>query len=226
MPTPPGAKFELLPVGATLPSDADCAARVRRGGSEVRAKNNTANHTVGAVNSTYPRSTGNFTGTTDEIIQWAACKWGFPEDLLRAQVAKESYWTQYATGDWTGDAANCAPGHGIGVDGRPGQCPESMGLMQVRTQYFRDSINNAIASSAYNLDVSLAVWRNCFEGRETWLNDVDRGSQYAAGDMWGCVGRWFAGRWHTAPAEQYITAVKDYLNQRIWETPGFINYNG
>ncbi|HEU5099745.1 MAG TPA: hypothetical protein VFU22_12030, partial [Roseiflexaceae bacterium] len=27
-------------------------------------------------------------------------------------------------------------------------------------------------------------------------------SAYAAGDAWGCVGRRFAGRWHTQPAEE------------------------
>ena len=40
----------------------------------------------------YRRVTGNFTGTTDEIIQWAACKWGIDEDIVRAQMAKESWW--------------------------------------------------------------------------------------------------------------------------------------
>jgi autotransporter family porin len=63
--------------------------------------------------------------------------------------------------------------------------------------------------------------RACYEGYELWLNNVDRGSQYAAGDMWGCVGRWYAGRWHTTAAESYITKVKDYLNQRIWESASF-----
>ena len=172
----------------------------------------------------FPRATGNFTGTTDEIIQWAACKWGFDEDTLRAQVAKESYWTQTNLGDWTTTPANCAPRHPIGADGRPGECPESVGLMQVRTPYFRDSVDGSLRSSAYNLDIALNVWRNCYEGRETWLNDVDRGRQYAAGDAWGCIGRWFSGRWYTAPAQTYINEVRSYLNQRIWETPSFINF--
>ena len=30
------------------------------------------------------RSDGQYAGTTDEIFQWAACKWGLPDDLLRA----------------------------------------------------------------------------------------------------------------------------------------------
>ena len=41
------------------------------------------------------------------------------------------------------------------------------------------------------------------------------------GDEWGCVGRWFAGRWHTAPAQQYIGFVKKYLRERIWLQPDF-----
>ena len=47
---------------------------------------------------------------------------------------------------------------------------------------------------------------------------------YAAGDLWGCVGVWFSGRWHTEPAEQYIAAVKDYVQQRIWTTRDFREY--
>jgi hypothetical protein len=35
------------------------------------------------------------------------------------------------------------------------------------------------------------------------------------------VGRWFAGRWHTAPAQQYIARVRQYLRERIWTHPDF-----
>jgi autotransporter family porin len=72
-----------------------------------------------------------------------------------------------------------------------------------------------------NADLAYGIWRTCFEGYETWLNTVDQGQHYAAGDAWGCVGRWFSGRWHTQPAEDYITRVKGYLSQRIWETHDF-----
>ena len=56
------------------------------------------------------RVTGNFTGTTDQIIQWAACKWGIDEDIVRAQAAKESGWHQNAAGDWRTDG-NCSRTH-------------------------------------------------------------------------------------------------------------------
>ena len=93
--------------------------------------------------------------------------------------------------------------------------------MQVRSPYWGWAFNNgngdAKTSSAFNMDVALAARRNCFEGNDTWL-----GSPYAAGDLWGCVGMWFSGRWHDAPAEQYIADVKSYLSQRIWTTSGFL----
>ncbi len=42
-----------------------------------------------------PRVTGHHTGTTDENIQWAACKWGLSDNLLRAIAFRESDWYQY-----------------------------------------------------------------------------------------------------------------------------------
>jgi autotransporter family porin len=204
---PPAGHFNTLPPGAALPSDATCAAQVRRTTTEIRPQNATYNQTKGFGSPAnppqplYKRVTGNFTGTTDEIIQWAACKWGIDEDIVRAQTAKESYWTMTAVGD----------------NG------ESFGLMQVRKPYWAWAFNNGVgdaqSSSAFNMDAALAARRNCFEGNETWL-----GGSYAKGDIWGCVGLWFSGRWHDAGAEQYITDVKGYLNPPIWTTPGFINY--
>ena len=223
--TPPATYFGWVGVGGSLPTDEQCASWVRDA-PENRPHNDGYNATTwGARAPEFARSTGNFAGTTDEIIQWAACKWGFDEDTLRAQVAKESYWSQLNLGDWGSDPSRCAPEHPIGVDGRPGQCPESVGMMQVRAPYFPYSAaEGALKSSAYNLDVALHVWRNCFDGLETWLNQVERGRDYAAGDAWGCIGRWFSGRWYTQPSVDYIVAVQDYLNRRIWTDQGFIDW--
>ena len=230
-PSPPG---EALPVGAELPSDADCASRVHAGDADVRPSNADYNRTRGHptpanADPNYPfygRVTGDFVGTTDEIIQWAACKWGIDANIVRAQAAKETYWFQKNVGDFGSDPTRCVPGHPIGADDRPGECPESIGIMQVRYPYFVTTIGDAITSTAYNLDLAYAVWRTCYEGQEEWLNTVERGQPYAAGDLWGCIGRWLAGRWYTPPARSYIDAVKDYLDQRIWESPGFIDYHG
>ena len=237
-PTPqPVDHFSTLPPGSTLPSDAVCAALVRAA-PENKGMNTQYNATVGshrlaadffAPGSGDPRGnteimsrvSGNFTGTTDEILQWVACKWGVDEDLVRAQTAIESWWHQNAKGDWGTDPQRCPPGHGLGADGQPGQCPESWGLLQNRYPYEQSAWPGMADSSAFNADTAYGIWRACFEGYEWWLNTVDRDQQYAAGDAWGCVGRWFSGRWHTAAAEGYIDRVQGYLNSRIWETPNF-----
>jgi autotransporter family porin len=199
----PGEKFVTLPPGSALPGDAECAARVRPA-PEIRPDNATQNATRGTnPNDKYPRVTGDFTGTTDEILQWAACKWGIDEDIVRAQIAKESWWNM----DNVGDGG------------------ESFGLGQVRVPYHQTAFedDNAKKSSSYNVDYTYAGWRSCYEGNETWLNQFERGQEYAAGDHWGCLGVWFSGRWHVPDAEQYIAAVQDYLSLRIWETPDFAN---
>ena len=218
----PTAHFSTLPVGAALPSDADCAARVRKT-AEIRPQNAPFNVRASgpAQGGFYARVTGNFAGTTDEISQWASCKWGIDEDIVRAQAAKESGWFQQGRGDWTADSTRCVPGHGLGIDGRAGQCPESIGMMQTRYPYLQAAFPMATNSTAYNLDEALAARRSCFEGNETWLNQFPRGQNYAAGDLWGCVGMWFAGRWHTTDADTYTATVQDYLNSRIWETADF-----
>jgi autotransporter family porin len=226
-----GGRFGTLPIGSPLPSDADCAARVRPA-KEVRPDNAGFNRTQGHPtpvtadpnNPRFGRVTGAFTGTTDEIIQWVACKWGVDEDVVRAQAAKETYWFQKNLGDFGTDATRCVPGHPIGADGKADHCPESIGIMQVRYPYFQTTIKDAIASTAYNLDLAYALWRSCYEGELQWLNTVERGQDYAAGDLWGCVGSWFAGRWYTDPAKDYIAAVQDYVKQRIWETSGFLEH--
>jgi hypothetical protein len=221
-PPPPGSgHFATLPVGAALPSGATCAAQVRDA-VEIRPGNAAANNNRGGRSyannrtdwSEFDRIDGDFAGTTDEIIQWAACKWGLDEDMARAQVVKESWWQQSANGD----------------NG------ESWGLGQVREPYhqsaFEFSAVNARNSSAYNLDYTFASWRACFEGVFTWLNTVERGATYGPGDAWGCMGVWYSGRWYTDAAIAYLEGgltpgygdrgVKQHFTLRTWEDPTFI----
>jgi len=229
--------FATLPPGSALPGDAQCAAWVRaRPFPESKRVNagfdQATGHRLGAA--FFPSSDdarantqigsrvdGAFTGTTQEILRWAACKWGVDEDLVYAQAAKESWWRQTTKGDFGTDATACPPGHGLGVDGQPGQCPQSYGILQNRYPFEQTSWPGILSSTAMNADTAYAIWRVCYEGYEHWLNNVDRGTQYGAGDAWGCVGRWFAGRWHTAPADQYVSAVQGYQSQRIWQTANF-----
>jgi autotransporter family porin len=220
-PAPPSGNFKTLPVGASLPSGAECAARVTSR-PEIRPENATANNRRGSranantsnAWSGFSRVDGDFAGTTDEIIQWAACKWGIDEDIARAQVVKESWWRQSANGDGG----------------------ESWGLGQVRDTAHQSAFQygvNARTSSAYNLDYTYASWRACYVGAYEWLNSVERGRQYAAGDAWGCVGVWFTGRWYTEGVSIYLDGgatdgygdrgVREHLALRTWEDPVFIN---
>ena len=232
------SKFTTLPLGSALPSDAQCAARVRRQ-PEDRPANVAHNATPGnqqlgsdvfsgddprAYSEFGVRVTGYFSGTTDETLQWAACKWGIDEDIVRAQAAVESWWHSDAKGDWGTEAGRCPPGHGLGVDdpvNHPDTCPESWGLLQTRYPYHVSAWPGMASSSAFQVDAAYAVWRACYEGYEGWLNQVGHGQDYAPGDVWGCVGRWYAGRWHTSEAEYYIGRVKAYLNARVWDQPYF-----
>ena len=132
------AYFHTLPPGAALPSGAQCARWVRaRPIAENKGMNRAYNRAKGepvgprflagdapqADRLIAPRINGNFTGTTREILRWAACKWGIDQDIVFAQAAVESWWRQTTLGDW--ESSGCPPGHGPGVDGKPGLCPQS-----------------------------------------------------------------------------------------------------
>jgi hypothetical protein len=230
------ARFGTLPPGSALPSSAQCAAWVRaspypENKGANRVANQTTGHAIGAAffsgddaranTALGPRVDGQFTGTTGQILRWSACKWGIDEDLVFAQAAIESWWQQGTLGDFGTDGSRCAPGRGLGVDGRAGQCPESFGILQNRYPYEQTAWPGIANSTAMNADLGYAIFRVCFEGYETWLNTVERGQNYAAGDVWGCVGRWFSGRWHTQAGEDYVARVKGYQDQKIWTTPNF-----
>jgi hypothetical protein len=215
-PTPPPTQhFGTLAPGSVLPSGAQCATQVRAA-SEIRSDNATANHNRGSranANtrtdwSGFNRVDGDFAGTTDELMQWAACKWGIDEDIVRAQSIKETGWHQANIGD-NGD---------------------SFGITQVRTSAhpsaFQYSAVNARNSTAYNLDYAYAVWRGCYEGVYTWLNTVEHNGTYAAGDVWGCVGLWFSGRWYVntdAYLNQPGDSVHWHYTNKTWLTSAFIN---
>ncbi len=221
-----GGSTAFLPPGAALPSDAACAAQVRSVG-EVRALNVGPNASAGGpvLSGAYRnRVTGNFTGSTDEIIQWVACKWGLPADVVRAQVTVESWWRQYNLGDWTTNGSHCPPGHPLGADGKAGQCPESLSLLQIKYRFHDDVFPAVEQSTAYGLDYAYAMWRSCYEGTQTWLNDVERGRDYAAGDAWGCIGRWFSGRWHTSAAQTYIDRVQSDMAGQRWTSAEFLGH--
>ena len=109
-PTPaPGPIRSWRAVGSRPLSDATARSLVTPR-TEIRPANDAANHYVptaselaafhgAASNPLAQYVTGGFAGTTDEILQWGAHKWGIPEDILRAVAVQESWWRQAAMGD-------------------------------------------------------------------------------------------------------------------------------
>ena len=240
-PPPSGGYFKLKPVGsfASLPTNSEAAEMVHYSTWEPRPQNDQANHTTppltfktagysGMENhaAVFGRVDGQFTGTTDEIIQWAAAKWGLPDNLIRAEAVVESYWYQDnrssnghpISGEGYGDFGSCGgspPPSGYGANG-----PASFGMMQDKWCSLKDPSAPGYdgwpwseRSTAYNLDMFGAVIRGCYEGWDTWL-----GASYHSGDLWGCVGRWYSGAWYTAGAVQYIQRVKAFKKSEPWLT--------
>jgi hypothetical protein len=228
--------FGTVAAGGALPAPSQCAAWARAAPFAENKPGNsgpnqrTGQHVGGDIFSgddaranrvIAPRIDGQFTGTTGQILRWVACKWGIDEDIVLAQAAVESWWRQSTQGDLGTDPAACPPGHGLGADGTAGKCPQSYGILQTRYPYMKSGWPGIAESTAMSADLAYGIWRACFDGYETWLNTVEQGQRYAAGDVWGCVGRWFSGRWHTAASDTYVTKVRDYLSQRIWQQPSF-----
>lgn len=232
--------FRLLAKGQSLPSDETCKTAVAEDTSEPLPSNSAANHTIptdsflasyrisvssgegGASAKILQRVDGRFTGTTDAVLKWASCKWGFDEDITRATAVNESHWKQAGVGDVD---------NGI-----------SLGILQIKTRDY-PSTCRAVAvsqnptkvndpdcyshnSTAFNADYKLAQQRACFEGEIDYLDErvpVAGYPSYRNGTpdqmMWGCVGWWYSGGWYDSGALTYIGQVQVYLRTKPWLHP-------
>jgi len=271
-PPPASGYFSTLPAKtwAHLPDDDQCARRVHRSQWEPRPGNALPNSRmpdpgkvhaalasrprarVGAYDERWDswllaRVTGHHTGTTDENIQWAACKWGIADNLLRAIALRESAWFQYeiypdgrcvlqhgcgdlVTAPTSASRAYCRglslTGHDYAVDFGRASCPRTFSIVGVMS--WQDPAWGAMAgnqngtfpfnrdSTAFALDYLGAFLRGCQEGWVRWLGH--RGA-YRPGDIWGCVGTWYAGSWWSAEARRYIELVRATEQQREWLDP-------
>jgi hypothetical protein len=254
-----------------------CARRVHRSTWEPRPQNAVPNHTMPSLGGVHrslaarpvavdntldrrwdrwllPRVSGHYRGTTDEILQWAACKWGISDNVLRAVAAHESTWFQDLVYDGSG---RCVPTFGCGdlitasssattvfctgisrfghdftrdPGAGPGLCPRTFGITGVMSWQdpswgpMLDNQNGTFPfnrrSTAFAVDYLGSQLRGCYEGWQWWLDNTGTGG-YRAGDLWGCVGAWYSGDWHSAAAERYVAGVRQELADRPWLTPGW-----
>jgi hypothetical protein len=167
--------------------------------------------------------------TTDELIQWAAHKWGIPEDWLRAEYVHESYWNQFMLGDDT--AVSAAWYRRYPSQSRlagSSSVYQSLGITQVRwapdgslhpgTEPLR------WLSTAFNIDYQAATLRffydNPEESRTAW-ND----SSYRPCQAWNSVGGWFSPYpWGNTAQATYAAAVRQILAQRGWASSSFLSW--
>jgi len=198
-------------------SDAAAAATVQRSPFEPRPQNHTANQTMpGAAQVAAYRAhsslsilwpggnaiigfvDGQFTGTTDEVLQWGAYKWGFDPNLVRAIAANESWWHQYETG-------------------------ASYGILQIQLRSFPATYPMSLQSTAFNVDFKLAYQRACVNGYINYLGRITPTGGYhsytspnAHVQLWGCVGNWYSGGWCDPGAITYINQIKSLMSLKPW----------
>jgi Bacterial Ig domain len=225
-----GGHFSTLPPGSSLPSGDQCASMVRFSSFEPRPDNYTANHTVpsdlsamrgagGTISSFIDRVDGNFTGTTDEILQWGACKWGFDEDLVRAIAVEETHWRQPAAGDFTYNTSLCPSGAVYSGGG----CYQTYGIVQIKAPDFVGTFPNSTQSTAFAVDYKLAYQRACYEGQVSYLSGIssDYPSSSSYDMLWGCVDQWLTGGWWSGSDDGYISDIKGFMSNKPWLSPNF-----
>jgi hypothetical protein len=162
VPPPPAAS-------APPPARSD-SGLVRGGGYEHREENRPYNartfgppnpayrqHVLAGFGPYYDRITGMKTGTTAELILWAADSWGVPRSLALALAWNESLWKTRMAGDYqTGRLTSWG-------DYRPLDY-QSYGMIQIKRSYWPDSFPKARDSTAYGLSYGLAILRAMYDG--------------------------------------------------------------
>jgi hypothetical protein len=270
---PPGGYFSTQGPGSWsgLPSGDDCIGMVHRSSWEPRPDNDKRNHVLvdaAAVHASFaarPRSglhtydpkwdtwllarvDGQFSGTTDEIFQWASCKWGLSDDLVRAIAVRESTWFQYETypgnrcvthfacGDFfegpdDASRAYCSAlvkfGYDYQADYGDGLCPKTFSIAGVMDWWnpswgfdWPDNQNGAFPFNRDSTAFAVDYLAGVLRGcYEGWQWEL--GKSYGSGDLWGCVGAWYSGLWHDAAADGYIDRVKAEIAAHRWLDPSW-----
>lgn len=166
--------------------------------------------------------------STDDLIQWAAHKWGIPEDWLRAEYVQESYWNGFQMGD----RASVSP-HWYRLYPPQSRLPggrvyESLGITQVK--WLPDGSIGAGTeplrweSTAFNVDYQAAMVRFYYDNpegtRSAWGD-----STYAPCQSWRSIGGWFNPYpWGNAGQAQYVDEVQQHLASRTWATSSFVDW--
>ena len=245
-----GSHFSTMYPHSALPSTQECAARIPPSPETIPA-NIPFNHTMPSPAqlaafyahpvfgsnppaSDFFRVDGHYTGSTDMILRWAACKWGIDEDVMRAQAWTESKWRQGGPtpGDGGGDKrmarSQCVQGSfsALWNYGCANCCYQSWGILQTKVYYEWGTWPMIKDSTAFNADYRFADQRACMNGDyagyfasaaqqpNTYSADIASGNIDRV--LWGCIGMHYSGGWYTPPTQRYIAETKGYLTRKPW----------
>jgi hypothetical protein len=252
---PAPSYFSTIPSGSPLPSEAQCASWILSVPShEITPSNTPYNQTVATSaelnalhqqptwNPIEPASdfanvTGDFTGTTTQIIRWAACKWGIDENYMKADAYYQStnssgtvIWDQSTIWDWRTTMSECeTPGwDGWGMyanfsTGSTQGCYQSYGIYQLKMTDF-NLWSEARDSTSSNADFRGALYRGCLDGHiaNYIANDPNSNHSiaYPNSDLnvmvEGCVGINASGHWYDSGAQSYIQIIENLLANPSW----------
>jgi hypothetical protein len=251
--------YPTLPPHAALPTGDQCARDVLNFDHlEVKPANAGANMTVptkadlDAINfygtpfeggTDMVLVTGNFRGTTTQVLRWAACKNGLDENAMMADAVVESGWDQAGAGDWRSDPALCKSRWWNGWGTIPNRdtqsnngCYQSYGILQVKVHDY-NTWPWSHTSTAFNADFRMGELRNCMNGdfsdyfsgpHAPVISGYPTYAQAIAGQLapgsssttetlfWGCMGAWFSGSWYDANGLSYIKDVRRHLAAKDW----------
>jgi hypothetical protein len=168
--------------------------------------------------------------STDDLIQWAAHKWGIPENWLRAEYVVESHWNQFQLGDNTRVSSHWYRLYPYQSDiPHTSDVYQSPGVEQVRwtpdgslepgTEPLRWK------STAFNLDEQAAKVRFYYDNpsgaRSSWGDPT-----YVPCEKWRSIGGWYRPYpWGNAGQASYITTVRAALDGRDWTSPSFLAWS-
>ena len=168
--------------------------------------------------------------STDDLIQWAAHKWGIPENWLRAEYVVESYWNQFQLGDATGVSSRW-----YALYPYQSRIPhtrkvyQSLGIAQVRWRP-DGSLNPGTEplrweSTAFNLDEQAATLRFYYDNpagaRSSWGDPT-----YTPCQKWESIGAWYNPYpWGNALQAAYIRHVRSELGGRVWVSASFLGWS-
>lgn len=142
---------------------------------------------------------GQYTGTTEMIIRWAACKWGMDEDMIRAQASTEhGSWVQWnASGDERQSMNQCQAGNDPGHSSTnlwgyliSDACFQSWSIWQTKVVFSSPNIGAWTTwpamneSTAFAVDYRYGFQRSCMNGdRSGFFQNQGTGQAYLADVM-------------------------------------------